>query len=134
MIRTRRGLAVGLLFLLLLLGGCGRGDGGGPKLAPVRGRVVFKNKAVTAADIFFLPDAAKGNNGTMATAILQEDGSFTMSTYPRGDGVAPGAYKVTLGLGRRNEPELKKYRTAETTPLKFDVPDAGLEDLVIELK
>src|SRR5258707_14798217 len=75
MIRTRRGLAVGLLFLLLLLTGCGRGDGGGPKLAPVRGREVYKNQAVTAADIFFLPDAANGNNGTMATAILHEDGA-----------------------------------------------------------
>jgi hypothetical protein len=125
---------VGLLFLLIAaLCGC-RGDGPSVKLAPVRGKVVFKGEGVTAASIYFHPDADKGNQGVMGTAILQEDGSFTISTHPRGDGVAPGAYKVTLDLGRRSEKELDKYRKTTTTPLKYDVPEEGLTDLLIELK
>lgn len=127
------GKAAALLFLLALLGGCGRSDGPSGKLAPVTGRVIYKDQGVTAAEIYFLPDADKGNNGTMAAAVLQEDGTFTMTTYPRGDGVLPGAYKVTLGLGRRNDKALEKYRKVDTTPLAFEVPEEGLTDLVIDL-
>jgi hypothetical protein len=112
--------------------GCGAGSSE-PKLAPVQGKVLYKNQAVTAAEVYFLPDARKGNNGTMASAIVQEDGSFTMTTYPKGEGVSPGAYKVTLGLGRRNQKELAKYRRVETTPLEVEVPEEGLTDLVFEL-
>ncbi len=129
---VRRGLAASLLLIVSFLCGCSGSDGGGAKLAPVTGRVIFKNEGVTAAEIYFLPDKAKGNNGPMATAVLQQDGSFTMNTYPK-DGVAPGAYKVTLGLGRRQEKELEKFRKVETTPLSYDVPEAGLKDLLIDL-
>jgi hypothetical protein len=40
---------------------------------------------------------------------------------------------VTLGLGRRQDKDLDKYRKAETTPLKFEVPEEGLTDLEIDL-
>jgi hypothetical protein len=124
----------GLAFLVVFLAGCSKGDGGKAKLAPVRGRVLFDNKAVTAADIFFLPDTAKGNQGMMASSVLQEDGSFTLTTQPDGEGAVPGTYKVTLSLGRRPEKVLDKYRRIETTPLQYTVPPEGLTDLVIELK
>jgi hypothetical protein len=128
-----RALSAGILFLAFL-SGCGSSDGSGPKLAPVTGRVIFKNEAVTAAEIYFIPDAEKGNRGEMATAILQADGSFTMETYPKGTGVIPGAYKVKFNLGRRAEKELQPYRDAKTTPLSIDVPEQGIEGYVIELK
>lgn len=121
-----------LLLVVVCLAGC-RGETK-PKLAPVKGRVVFQDKAVTAADIYFMPDASKGNEGSMATSVLQEDGSFTMTTHPHGEGVLPGAYKVMLSLGRRQEKELNKYRRVETTPLEYTVPPEGLPDLLIELK
>ncbi len=129
----QRGLTASLLLMLPFLSGCGGSDGTGAKLAPVTGRVIFKSQGVTAASIYFHPDTSKGNSGAMASAILQEDGSFTMTTYPKGDGVAPGAYKASLDLGRRQEKELDKYRKVDTTPLKFDVPEEGLKNLVIDL-
>jgi hypothetical protein len=125
--------AVLLALVLVLLGGC-RGNGPKAKLVPVRGRVVYQDQAVTAAEIYFLPDADKGNQGAMASSVLQEDGSFNMVTYPDRAGVVPGAYKVTLGLGRRPQKELDKYRTADKTPLAVVVPEEGLTDMVIELK
>ena len=121
------------IFSLAFLCGCASSDGKGPKLAQVTGRVIFKNEAVTAAEIYFVPDAEKGNRGEGATAILQLDGSFTMET-PKGPGVIPGSYKVKLGLGRRPEKELEKYRDVKTTPLSIDVPEQGIKDYVIELK
>ncbi len=119
---------------LLGLTGCGSSDGGGPALTPATGRVTFKNEAVTAATICFMPDAEKGNRGQMATSVLQLDGSFTMETYPKGPGVLPGSYKITVLTGRRPEPELAKYRDVKTTPLTVDVTDGGLKDYMIELK
>jgi hypothetical protein len=119
---------------LAFLCGCASSDGKGPKLAQVTGRVTFKNEAVTAASIYFMPDTEKGNRGDMATAIIQADGSFTMETYPKGTGVIPGAYKVKFDLGRRPEKELDKYRDVKTTPLSIDVPEQGIKDYVIELK
>jgi hypothetical protein len=127
-----RGFTPGLL-LLVLLSGCGSSDGSGPKLAPVTGRVIFNNEAVTAADIFFIPDAEKGNRGDMASAILQTDGSFIMETNTKA-GVVPGAYKVTVSIGRRTEKELQKYRDVKTTPISIDVPAQGISGHVFELK
>jgi hypothetical protein len=119
---------------LAFLGGCHSSDGKGPKLAQVTGRVIFKNEAVTAASIYFRPDAEKGNRGEMAHATLQADGSFTMETNQRGPGVIPGSYKVQLDLGRRTDKELDKYRDIKTTPLSIDVPEQGIQGYVIELK
>lgn len=132
MVRQRWEKRSYLVLLLVCLAGCHSDPK--PKLAPVRGRVVFQDQAVTAADIYFMPDASKGNEGSIASSVLQEDGSFSLKTHPQGDGVMPGAYKVTLSLGRRPEKELDKYRHVETTPLEYTVPPEGLTDLVIELK
>lgn len=133
--RVGRCVTVGAFVIVALaLAGCGGADGGGPALAPVTGRVTFKNEGVTAATLNFLPDAEKGNRGQMATAVLQLDGSFTLETYPKGAGVLPGAYKVTVLTGRRPEPELAKYRDVKTTPLSVDVPAEGLKEYQIELK
>jgi hypothetical protein len=120
--------------VLAIVSGCARSDGSGPKLAPVTGRVIYKNEAVTAASIFFIPDAEKGNRGEMASAILQSDGSFTMETYPKGPGVLPGTYKVTFDLGRRPDKELQPYRDAKTTPITIDVGEQGIQGHVFELK
>lgn len=122
---------------LFALSGCQRSDGSGPKLAPVTGRVTFKNEAVTAATVYFIPDAEKGNRGTMASAVLETDGSFTMATAKGNEvipGVIPGAYKIQFDLGRRPEKELAPYRDVKKTPLSVEVPEQGLINYAIELK
>jgi hypothetical protein len=122
------------LLVLLFLSGCS--DGAPTRLAPVTGRVSYKNQAVTAAEIYFNPDAQKGNQGELGSAFLAEDGTFSMTTHhPKGPrtGVVPGAYKVTLGLGRRPEKDLVKFRTIQATPLTVEVPEEGLSDIVIDL-
>jgi len=40
---------------------------------------------------------------------------------------------VTLGLGRRPEKELAKFRSLQTTPLSIEVPEQGLRDIVVDL-
>jgi hypothetical protein len=131
---TRRATVAGGTWLLLFL--CGCGQEATVKLAPVTGRVMFKNQALTAIEVYFNPDAEAGNHGEMGSALVGSDGTFTMTTPgakgPR-DGVVPGAYKVTLGLGRRNEKELAPYKAVQTTKLTIEVPEGGLRDIVIDL-
>ena len=107
------------------------------KLAPVTGRVVFKNQAFAPGEIYFNPDDAKGTQGEMGGAVLKpEEGTFTITTQgPKGprDGVAPGAYRVTIGIGMRPQKELAKYRNAKTTPLTIEVPEEGYADIVVDL-
>jgi hypothetical protein len=116
--------------VLLLAAGCGSK----PKLVPVTGKVTHKDKALTAGGIFLHPAEGNPHPTEKASSLLQLDGSFTMRTYPYGEGVPPGKYKVTLGpelAGRIGRP---KYAKAETTPLSIDVPDTGVRDHVFEVK
>jgi hypothetical protein len=122
-----------LVLSAVVLSGCGGSDGSKGKLAPVSGRVLFKDEGVSAGEIYFMPDEAKGTHGALASSALQEDGSFTLATNEVGTGVRPGSYKVTILLGRRPEKELKKFRDVKTTPLTYDVTEEGLTDLLITL-
>ncbi len=128
--RPHRNLMIAVSFALLLAAGCG----GSPKLVPVTGKVVHGGKGLTAGSVWLHP--AEGNpwQGEKPGGQLQLDGSFTMKTYPHGEGVPPGAYKVTLApelAGRIRRPD---YGKAEKTPLRLDVPDGGVQDKVFEVK
>ena len=126
----RRMASLGAMILLVLAAGCG-----GPKLVPVKGRVVFADgRPVTAASVSFTPDTAKGNEGILATGLLAEDGSFTLRTYPHGDGAMVGSYRVTVSLGFGATRKLAKYTRLKDTPLKIDVPPEGRTDLVLTLQ
>ena len=128
---TRRGWAAGTLAALLVLAAAGCG---GPKLVPVSGKVQYEDgRPVTAASICFLPDAAKGNGGILATGLLAEDGTFTLRTHPPGKGAMLGSYKVTVSLGRAPK-ALLKYTRVQSTPLHVEVPPEGLRDLVFTLR
>jgi hypothetical protein len=117
--------------LALAVAGCG----GGPKLVPVKGRVVYANgQPVTAASVSFTPDAATGNNAILATGLLAEDGTFTLRTYPHGDGAMIGSYRVTVALGFGATRKLAKYTRLKDTPLRIDVPAEGRTGLVLTLE
>jgi hypothetical protein len=121
-----------LFGLLAFAAGCG----GGPKLVPVAGRVVYADgRPVTAASVSFTPDADKGNTGLLATGLLELDGSFTLRTYPHGDGAMVGPYKVTVSLGMgATTKALARYTRLKDTPLHVDVPPEGLSGLEFKLE
>jgi hypothetical protein len=123
---------LGALVVLIPTAGCG----GGPKLVPVRGRVVLADgQPVTAASISFSPDKDKGNDSTLyPLGALQLDGSFALRTYPHGDGAVAGSYRVTISLGRRAQGSLAKYTRLKDTPLLVDIPPEGRTDLVFTLE
>jgi hypothetical protein len=95
--------------------------------------VKYKQKPVPGATICFIPDITKGNrDGLQATGQTAEDGSFTLQTYPHGDGAMVGSYKVIcIVFGGIAIPQ--KYRNPTQTPLAADVKEPGADHLVFVL-
>src|SRR5262245_5852445 len=128
-----RGLRCYLLAVSVVLLGVA-GCSNRPKLVPVTGKVTQKGKTLTAGSIWF--HAADGNpwQGEKPSCQLSLEGAFTMRTYPYGNGVPTGNYKVTLS------PELAKrigapaYSDPNKTPWLIEVPDAGVSDKVFEVR
>jgi hypothetical protein len=87
-----------LLALLLAPASCG---GGGPRLYPVRGRVLYQGQPANGAIVFFHPlgesrhdDASAASSRPMGK--VGPDGSFELTTAERGKGAPAGRYAVTV--------------------------------------
>lgn len=57
---------------LLMIAGCGTDAPPGPDRFPVSGSVTFEGQPVPAGEIFFEPDAEKGNSGPVASTTFRE--------------------------------------------------------------
>ena len=122
-----------ILFALLAASLSGCQDPVTPKLVPVQGQVKFKQRPLSGATVCFIPDFNKGNrDGLQATGQTAEDGSFTLQTYPHGDGVMPGYYRVTC-ITFGGVPVPQKYRNAMQTPLIIEVKQPGNDHLLLNL-
>ena len=118
--------------LLVGLAGCAEVEK--PLLVPVTGKVIHKNQPVTAGMIYFFPDRDAEYQKDNPSSLLQLDGSFTMKTFPFGDGIAPGKYKVVLGPELSSRLKLPDYGNPLKTPWEVEVPDTGKSDIVLDAK
>jgi len=95
---------------------------------------MHKNEPLIAGSIWFHPDASNEVIGEPSSCVFQMDGSFTMRTYPFGDGVPPGKYKVTFSPELAGRIKLPDYGNVAKTPLEITVPDEGIHDITLEAK
>lgn len=123
-----------LAIVSLWAGLTGCADVDKPLLVPVTGKVVHNNQPVTAGMIYFFPGPDAEYQKDNPSSLLQLDGSFAMKTFPFGDGIAPGKYKVVLGPELSSRLKLPDYGHPEKTPWEVDVPDTGLADIVLDAK
>jgi hypothetical protein len=125
-----RRAAILLPLFVLVLAGCGDR----PRLVTVSGKVTHKGNPVTGGSVWFHPAEGNAYQGEKPSGQLQTDGTFNARSFPHGDGIPPGKYKVTLSpdlAGRMGKPQLG---TADKTPWLVEIPDAGLKDHVFEVK
>jgi hypothetical protein len=118
----------------VLTAACLAGCSSKPKTVPVTGKVTHKGQGLTAGSIWFHPTGDNRWQGEKPSCQLGLDGSFTMRTYPHGQGVPPGSYKVTLSPDLASRIGRPDCADPNKTPLSIDVPDAGLADQVFEVK
>jgi hypothetical protein len=123
-----------LLILLSLVAavGCGTGE----EALQVTGSVKFADGSSVIGEsgtVVFHPTA----EGQSASAAIEADGSFEAMTKKPGDGMRPGAYKVTLHIFKNYRAQTlavpEKYTDASTTPLTATVsPEQTHFDFVVE--
>lgn len=120
-----------ILFLVAItLMGCGSK----PKLVTVTGSVTHKGKAVTGGSVWFHPEGGNPESPDRMGGQLQVDGSFTARTFPHGEGIPPGKYKVTLSPELAGRAGVPQYGDARKTPWSVEVSDTGLAGHAFEIK
>jgi hypothetical protein len=94
-LRTVLKLTSSLWFVgLAVVAGCNRSP---YPVAPVQGTVTIDGQPMTGGRVMFAPVAKDGlNSGRPAFGEIQQDGSFTLSTYRGGDGAVVGEHWVSI--------------------------------------
>lgn len=146
------------LILCLVCLSVGFGCGGGsdkfkasrPKTVPAGGILTRKGTPVGGALITFVP---KTPDGTAASALTSEDGSFEMQAFPPDSGAVPGQYTAVVvknpvddtapaAADSHDAPPPKpkkgllpeKYGKASTSTILIDLPEEGRTDMKIDIK
>ena len=128
-ITTFHGLVlVALAAAVCLLAGCGSDQ---LKTAVVRGTVTYNGKPVPNGTISFVPVS-----GPNATGEIQPDGTYTLTTYRKGDGAVLGQHTVVIVAMEDTSKRLPeernplpppivplKYTSLATSDLRADVKD-----------
>ncbi|HLA84137.1 MAG TPA: hypothetical protein VJL29_05040 [Thermoguttaceae bacterium] len=110
--------------------GCGDGR---PARIPISGQVLIDGKPLTYGAIRVFPEGARP-----ATAQIDSDGRFTLSTFEPGDGVVPGTHQVMvfaaeiLSATQQRWHAPKKYANPKTSGLTAKI-DGPTDSLVIQL-
>jgi len=86
---TRCGVYMVLGLAVWFVSGCGGTDR--LETAEVTGKVTLDGQPLSHGTVIFAPERGRG-----ATADNQSDGSFTLSTYRRGDGAIVGMHKISV--------------------------------------
>jgi hypothetical protein len=123
----RGAAAIGLTAAVLAAAGCGTDH---PKTAVVRGTVTYRGKPVPYGNVNFIPAS-----GPPATGTIGPDGSYTLTTYRKGDGAVLGPHKVVIVAIENMGDRLPEDRTPLPPPI---IPDRytsiATSDLRAEVK
>ena len=85
---------LGATLLALLLNGCG---GKSTPTTKVEGAITYKGQPIKQGTIAFHPlNVLDGLPRRIATGAISPDGTYSVSTFVKGDGVIPGEYKITI--------------------------------------
>ncbi|MFH1300846.1 MAG: hypothetical protein ABIK07_07265 [Planctomycetota bacterium] len=119
--------------LLLFVSGCGQGADA-PQLVSVTGKVLKNGDPVTAGAINFYPANSNDYTKDKPSSLLQTDGSFMMKTYPFGEGVPPGKYKVTLAPELASRLKKNDYAYPEKTPWEIEINNQDVKNVLFDLE
>jgi hypothetical protein len=109
---------------LLPLSGCGKA---GPQTIDVRGTATSGGKPVEGGTIAFQPTKVlEGAPMRPAIGQIEPDGTYSLTTFTKGDGVQPGEYQVAI-TSLIGAPPLTQWEESppprkSRVPLKYNQP------------
>ena len=114
--------------LIWVMAGCAGRDSERAKVYPVHGAVFFNGKPATGAVVRVHGVEANGG-AVLPRAVVQKDGTFSLTTYEAGDGVPAGRYRASVywrQQGREEEQEgpsliPERYSRPETSGLEIEI-------------
>ena len=121
---------VSSISFILLFSACGQDK---PKLVKVAGKLTHNGKPLTAGSIYFHPAQKNSFTKDNPSSILQEDGAFNMKTFPYGDGIPCGEYKITLAPQLASRILLPNLSDLNKSKFTITVPEDGIENLVLDV-
>jgi hypothetical protein len=90
-------------------GGCGSPAG----LVPVSGKVLYRGEPAAGAVLYFhREDAPRAAHQPIPSGIVEDDGSFNLTSDGVGDGCPPGKYAVLVEWKGKPGPEMAKPKPA----------------------
>src|SRR4051812_41068059 len=109
------------------------------RLQPVRGKVTLADgKPAAGSQVVFESD--REGKKISARGDVQEDGSYSLSTFQPGDGVPPGKYKAQVNPppmvnaeGPYVSPFNTKYSNFQTSGLEFEVKAGQRNEFPIQV-
>jgi hypothetical protein len=109
--------------LILVCGGCAEHEE--MPLFPVKGKLLIGGKPTKGVLVFLRPlNPAAGATPVMPSGVVQEDGSFCLTTRKASDGAPAGEYIVTLasapGISGVGDVD-RRYKDAHTSPLRATI-------------
>jgi hypothetical protein len=113
---TTAAAAVGLM--CVSCGGTAEG------LSSVRGKVVCNGQPAAGAMLFFhrqpgQPAPARSAANIIPSALVAEDGGFTVESHPLGSGAAPGKYSILVQWSEERDPvEVRAARRSKARSTK----------------
>jgi hypothetical protein len=126
-----------LVFCLALLAGCGQ------SIVPIKGKVMFEGKPVTAGSVTFQLDVPEDQMyaGRPSSGEVQPDGSFQLTTNSPNDGAPLGRHRVVYIAPFAEEGSDPKLLKAAKMYGNLEVPKdfiaevkGGGEEIIIELR
>jgi hypothetical protein len=88
---ARRIVYAGAVLFLTCIVGCGDS---GPHTIKIRGLVHYNGQPLQDGLVVYVPKRL--DDARQATGRIQRDGTFTLTTFKKGDGVVPGEYTIVL--------------------------------------
>jgi hypothetical protein len=103
---------------MLLLSSCSGSNG----LYPVHGKVFYKGEPAAGAEVIFHPRGDNDPNVPRPTATVQEDGTYSLISFGKGEGAPPGEYYVFVRWIENNlPPSMTKGKKKTMKPVPADI-------------
>ena len=137
-----RSVLAALLLFALVAAGC-KSETRVP-VDPVSGKLSFQGQPPAGAQVILVPAAgSKLPPDLAASGTVNEDGTFQIDTYAKGDGAPAGEYVATVqwfklvntdgGTGKGPNVIPAKYASATTSPIKVTVGKGPTEIPPVDL-